>query len=114
MKAFYVFLLAAAMLLNGCSPREAPNEQSFVGKWKSSRLESSPLYLNNNGEWEIKLDDGKVLQYGVWEYKDKKIIWSHKIDGDIRHEANPVLSLSSKGFRVQEVDGSTTFFERLD
>jgi hypothetical protein len=108
------WLLALAMTtLYGCSAGDAVSAKSFVGKWKSSKLET-PIYLHENGEWEIKTDDGAVLQFGVWQYKDKKIIWSYKVDGQIGHDANAVLSAAAREFQVQERDRTTTTFVKLD
>lgn len=101
------------MLLYGCSGREIYEAKSFVGKWKSSKL-GTPVYLYDNGEWEIKADDGSVLQYGVWELKNNKIIWSYKIGSKIGHDPNPVLSATSRDFQVQELDRTTTTFKKLD
>ena len=63
---------------------------------------------------EIKKDDGAVLQFGVWEYKNKKITWSYKINSYIGHDTNPVLSANSEEFKVRENDGTTTTFSKLE
>lgn len=89
------------------------NRKSFVGKWQSSRL-LTPLRLYENGEWEILKDDGAVLQYGVWEYKNNALLWSYKIDGEVGHDINAVLSAKAQAFQLKEKDGSTTTFVRLD
>jgi hypothetical protein len=99
--------------LQGCSYQADASEKYFVGKWKSSRLET-PLYLHENGEWEIKKDDGAVLQYGVWQYKNKTILWSFKINSTIGHDINPVLLVQPNEFHLLESDRSTTVFKRLD
>ena len=106
-------LFFSTLTLCGCSDREAITEKSFVGKWKSSKL-TTPIYLYANGEWEIKTEDGAVLQYGVWQYWDEKIIWSYKIGANIGHDTNDVLSATSREFQVQESDRTATTFERLD
>lgn len=112
--------LALALLLGtvlvvayGCSSREAVTEQTFVGKWKSSRV-STPVYLYANGEWEIKTEDGAVLQYGIWEYKDNKIIWGYKIDSHIGRDPNAVLAATPREFQLQENDRTTTTFTKLE
>ena len=112
-RAIACSILLAPILLSGCSGRDSFSQKDFVGKWKSSRL-VTPLYLRENGEWEIQKDDGAVLQYGVWQYKDKAILWSYKIDGQIGHDRNTVLSVTRREFQLREKDGSTTTFARLD
>jgi hypothetical protein len=107
------FLLAATLSFSGCSNRDAIDAKHLVGKWKSSKL-ATPLYLHANGEWEIKTADGAILQFGVWEYKDRKIIWSYKVDSHIGHDTNPVLSAKPAEFRLRESDNTTTIFTRLD
>ena len=106
-------LLLTALVFSGCSEREVINERNFVGKWKSSKL-TTPVYLYANGEWEIRTDDCGVLQYGVWQYGDRKLTWSFKIDSQIGHDVNAVLSASPREFRIKEGDGSATTFSRLD
>ncbi|MCX7141693.1 MAG: hypothetical protein NT123_11520 [Proteobacteria bacterium] len=107
------FMLAAGLLVSGCADRQDITEKQFVGKWKSSKL-TTPMYLYANGEWEIKTEEGGILQYGVWEYKDKRIVWSFKIDSQIGHDVNPVLSATPREFRLLEADKSTTIFSRID
>jgi hypothetical protein len=99
-------------LLGACGARHGPTQESFVGKWKSSKLET-PIYLFANGEWEIKKDDGHVLQYGVWEYKEDRIIWSFKVGAQIGRDVNKVQSANAKEFRLHE-DQAITTFVRLD
>ncbi len=106
-------LLAVALTYSGCSEQEVVTEKHFVGKWKSSKL-ATPVYLYANGEWEIKTEEGGILQYGVWQYNDKKLTWSFKIDSRIGHDVNPVLSAAPREFRIQEGDKTTTIFTRLD
>jgi len=106
-------LLLSALMFSGCSEREVITERNFAGKWKSSKL-ATPIYLYASGEWEIRTDEGGVLQYGVWQYSDRKLIWSFKIDSRIGHDLNPVLSVSPREFRIQESDRTTTIFTRLD
>ena len=113
-KWIFILLLATALILFYVgSGREAIKEIFFVGKWKSSKLKT-PIYLYANGEWEIRKDDGAVLQYGVWQYKDKRIIWSYKIGSHVGHDSNPVLSATAHEFQVGESDGTTTTFKKLD
>ena len=105
-------LLVIALTLSYFSLiRQAISEEMFVGKWRSSKL-TTPLYLFKNGDWEIKQDDGTVLQYGIWEYKNKKITWSYKIGSSIGRDVNPVLSVTPNEFKIIEGDKSTTSFTR--
>ena len=111
---WFLFLLVPTLLaLQGCTARDKVTEINFVGKWKSSKLET-PVYLYANGEWEIKLDSGSVLQYGIWEYKDKNIIWSFKTDRGVLRDVNAVLSLSPREFRLVEADKTVSVFTKLD
>lgn len=89
------------------------SERDFVGKWQSSRT-LTPLHLAANGEWEIRKDDGTILQYGVWRYEGKQIIWSIKQGGRVIDDANPILSVTPAEFQLRERDGQTTVFKRLD
>ena len=92
--------------------KKAVSERDFVGKWQSSRA-VTPIYLADNGEWEIRKDDGTVLQYGLWRYEDKKIIWSVKQDGRLMDDPNPVLAVTPEAFSLKELDGSTTDFRKV-
>lgn len=112
-KLVLAVMLMVFATLNGCSRSDALNEKYFVGKWKSSRV-TTPVYLYENGEWEIKADDGSVLQYGVWQYKDNKIMWSFQIDNQMGHDTNVILSSSPKEFQLRENDRSVTTFTRLE
>lgn len=112
--------LAAALVvapvlfaLHACSSGETYTQKSFVGKWKSSRA-TTPLYLHANGEWEIKTDEGSVLQYGVWQLKNGSILWSFKVGTGVAHDVNPVSSVTARQFTLRESDGSTTTFTRLE
>lgn len=107
-----VFLLVLAGALTACGAKHQATQAFFVGKWKSSKLET-PLVLFDNGEWEIKRDDGGVLQYGIWEYRDGNIIWSFKSGGQIIRDVNPVVSAKGSEFRLQE-GTQITVFNRLD
>lgn len=108
-----VSMLVLIAVLTGCSGGEKYAERDFVGKWQSSRV-TTPVYLYDNGEWELKLDDGTVQQYGVWQYFDNKIMWTVRVDGRISHDVNAVLSAGPREFQLRERDGSTTIFSKLD
>lgn len=88
------------------------SEQNFIGKWQSSRT-LTPLHLHGNGEWEIKTEEGVVLQYGIWCYENKTIIWTIKQDSQIMDDVNPVLSVGTDEFKLKEQNGSTTTFKRI-
>ncbi|MBS1144834.1 MAG: hypothetical protein H6R14_2240 [Proteobacteria bacterium] len=103
-------LLVAGLVVSAC---QKISDKDFVGKWQSSRA-VTPIYMMANGEWEIRKDDGTILQYGVWRYSDKKLIWSIRLDGRIIDDANPVLSVERSTFQLKERDGATTVFRRLD
>lgn len=85
----------------------------FIGKWQSSLL-ATPLYLHENGEWEIKKEDGAVLQYGVWEYKNNKLFWTYKIHSQVSTEANDVLQVQPSSFQLRETDRTITSFKKLN
>jgi hypothetical protein len=107
-----IFMLTA-VFLSGCSNHEAFSKNDFIGKWQSSKIET-PLYLYANSDWEIKQDDGTIVQYGIWEYKDKNIIWSYKIGNQIGHDINPVLTVAPGKFQLRESDQTVTSFNKLD
>ena len=109
------FKAAAALLVlaAACSPHAELRPEQFVGKWKSSRS-ATPLHLHTNSEWEITTLEGHVLQYGVWQLQDRRMVWSIKMDGRLNHDENPVLSVAQQRFELRERDGSVTVFERLD
>jgi hypothetical protein len=107
------FLALVLCLFYFASGTKQPKESNFVGTWKSSKL-TSPLSLYENGEWEIKTAGGAILQYGVWRYEDKKIIWSVKVGSTITHDANAVLSTTPNEFQLIESDGTTTKFKRIE
>lgn len=93
---------------------ETISEKNFVGKWQSSRA-ITPIYLYPNGEWEIKQENGTILQYGVWQYREKAIVWSLKQpNGSILRETNPVVSFTSQEFQIQELDRSVTTFKKWE
>lgn len=89
------------------------SQRDFVGKWQSDRA-VTPIHLASNGEWEVRKDDGTILQYGVWRYEGKQIIWSIKLGGRIIDDPNPVISVTPAEFRLKERDGQMTVFKRLD
>ena len=96
----------------GCERK--PVAAQFVGTWKSSRL-STPLRMQANGDWEIRTEDGTVLQYGVWQLHGQRLVWTiRQRDGKVEHDANAVVSVDKKGFVLRERDGSRTTFTRLD
>ena len=111
--AVIAFLVAISFSLSACSGPEPLETGGFVGKWKSSRA-TTPIYIYENGEWEIKTDEGAVLQYGVWEIKGRNFIWSYKIGANIGHDLNLVLSAAPREFKLKEADGSSTTFSKLD
>ncbi|MCG2575558.1 hypothetical protein LZ012_00960 [Dechloromonas sp. XY25] len=104
-----LLVLACMVALAGC---KRTSERDFVGKWQSSRA-VTPIHLAANGEWEIRQDDGTVLQYGVWRYADKTLIWSIKQGERIMDDPTPVLSVESDRFTLKERNGTTTVFKRL-
>jgi len=107
-----VAALLAVAVLAACQPRWKADQ--FHGKWKSSRL-ATPLYLHDSGEWEIREDGGRALQYGVWRLQDGGILWSVRTsDGRLVHDANPIVSVGERRFVLREQDGSLTKFERLN
>ena len=107
-----VIAILLSLAVAACGDKKPVSQAAFVGKWKSSKLET-PVLMYENGEWEIKTEAGGILQYGVWEYRDGRIVWSFKIDGKIGHDANAVISVSDKEFRLQE-GKQVTVFKRLD
>lgn len=106
--------IGAGLLAIGLAACSRTSERDFVGKWQSSRTQT-PIHMVSNGEWEIRTEEGTILQYGVWRYEDKKLIWSFKQDnGQILDDPNPVLSVGPKEFSVRERNGTTTVFKRVD
>jgi hypothetical protein len=104
-----LFLLAT---LSGCTNEATYTEKDFVGKWKSSRM-STPLYMYENGEWEFKTDDDTVKLYGVWQFYNKKILWTDREEGLILHDLNPVISMNKTEFKLKESDGTISTFRRI-
>lgn len=93
-------LLAAGWVVFYLVGGKRVSERDFVGKWQSSRL-ATPLHLAANGEWEIRTQDGAILQYGVWRYESKKIVWTIKRGARVSDDANPVLSVGLAEFRLR-------------
>jgi len=108
----FAALLLAGLLIYALIGRNKFSERDFVGQWQSSRT-LTPLIIAANGEWEIKTAEGSVLQYGIWRYENKKIIWTIKRGNQIIDDVNPVLSVGADEFRVSEQDGSTTIFRKI-
>jgi hypothetical protein len=108
-----IAILAMVTFLGGCTKSDTLTAADFAGKWKSSRI-TMPIHLYGNSEWEIMSDDGTVVQYGVWQYKGKNILWSYKSNGHIIHDKTAVLSVTPKEFKIRESDKSTTTFSRLE
>lgn len=105
-------LLAVALAVGFCQQRDKVIAGDFVGRWQSSRM-SLPVELYANGEWEIRGESGAVLQYGVWRYEKRQLIWSFKRKATVSDDPNPLLSMTPGEFRIRETDGSTTVFTRL-
>lgn len=103
--------LLALALLAAC--QQAPKPEQFTGKWKSSRL-TTPMHLRANGEWEVRGDDGQVLQYGVWQVQEQRLVWSVRVNGTLVHDPNAIVSVGPRRFELRERDGSLTQFDRLD
>jgi len=83
-----------------------------VGTWTSSRT-NTPINMYANGEWEIKSDEGNIMQYGVWQVAGQNIIWNFKDGGRIVHDINPIVSVAPNEFKVREQDHTTTTFTRV-
>jgi outer membrane biogenesis lipoprotein LolB len=107
-----VVLLLAILWLQGCTEKAPVAANNFVGKWQSSKL-TTPIYLYASGEWEVKTAEGAILQYGVWTFKNQRITWSVKIDAQISHDSNAILSVTPDAFQLRENDGSVTTFNRI-
>lgn len=109
-RAFLVLLVS--LLMSGLIGCQRYSERDFVGKWQSSRA-VTPIYLDANGEWEIRQEDGTVLQYGIWRYENKKLVWSFKQGERVIDDATAVLSVERGSFSIRERNGATTVFTRL-
>lgn len=107
--------LAMCTIVAGCNTRSKPDPYAagnFVGEWQSTRT-NTPILMLDNGEWEIRASDGTMLQYGVWSYHRRRIIWSHKNAGSYLHDTTPLLSYEQGRFVVEEADGTQTTFSRV-
>ena len=105
-------MLAMLCLATGCSQSE-PRSEQFVGQWKSSRLATAPLSMHATGEWEIRNDENRVMQYGLWQLEGRRIVWHIRMDGRLQHDINAIESVAKDRFELREQDGSITRFERL-
>lgn len=110
---FFALALLIGLGIHFLAGGKQNSQRDFVGKWQSDRA-VTPIHLAANGEWELRKDDGTILQYGVWRYEGKQIIWSIKQGGRVIDDANTVLSFTPAEFRLKERDGQTTVFKRLD
>ena len=103
------------VLLSGCTREPEPQSPQFVGAWKSSRLDSRPLHLLANGDWEIRAEDGgRPLQFGVWQVQSRTMLWTFRTNGQTIHDKNRIESFALNQFVLREQDGSLTSFKRLD
>ena len=105
-------IVLGGLVLAACQGQNQASAASFVGKWKSSKLET-PLFLYGNGEWEIKNDEGGILQYGIWDYRDGRITWNFKKGTHIGRDVNAVVSVNEQEFRLKE-GTQVTVFKRFD
>lgn len=110
-----LFFIPVFLLLCACSQKVMFTEHDFVGKWRSSKADT-PVYIYENGEWEVHSAEGNLLQYGVWQIVGANIMWSYKEPSraQIEHDINRVLSVTPKQFKVLEMDRTTTTFTRLE
>jgi hypothetical protein len=109
-RALAVLALSIAGALGAC--QKALQPEQFVGRWKSSRL-GSTLLMSSQGEWELRDTSDRVLQYGVWQLRDRTLVWSVRLDGRLQHDPNAIVDLSPTMFQLRERDGSITRFDRL-
>ncbi len=108
-----LLIVALAVLAGACGGKAEPAAASFVGQWKSSRL-ATALHLYGNGDWEIKGDDGRVLQYGVWQLQGMRMVWTIKLNGRVQQDVNAIVSVGPRQFELREMDGAVTRFDRID
>lgn len=113
-RRLFTCALCALVLVpvTGCQRTPELDASAFVGRWQSSRL-TTPLVLYANGDWEIRTDQGEVLQYGVWSFVPGRFLWTFKHGKQLEHEVNPLVSFSPKAFSLRETDGTVTTFTRL-
>lgn len=105
-------LLAVGLAIQFLLGDKRISEADFVGKWQSSRT-NTPIHMAANGEWEIRTEEGRVLQYGLWRYADKQLVWTYKQGSQFFDDANPVLSVEAASFKLRETNGTSTVFHRL-
>lgn len=103
------WVLAMLCLVSACRPNWQTRD--FVGTWVSSRT-YTPVYITDNGEWEIRNGDGAVLQYGVWQLKDRYLVWGILRNGSLYKDPTQILAVEADSFRIREQDGSVTVFRR--
>lgn len=78
-------------------------------------MNSRPMLLLANGDWEIRDEQGgQPLQYGVWQVQGRIMLWTFRSEGQAVHDKNRIESLGPRQFVLREQDGSLTSFERLD
>ncbi len=110
-----MLILALALTSTGCSSDAEYKPEQFVGNWKTSRMNSRPVHLMANGEWEIRPEDGgKPLQFGVWEVKGRVLTWTIRLNDQLTHDRNRIESYAPNRFTLREQDGSLTIFDRLN
>lgn len=105
-------IVVLAVTGSGCAEKDLYSSKDFVGKWESSRV-TTPVYLHDDGEWELKTEAGEVQQYGIWNYSNNQILWTVRVNGRIQHDPNPVVSMTATEFQLREKNGSVTTFHRL-
>lgn len=107
-------LVCAVSLLAACGAPQ-PEPDYFVGKWRSTRLTTTPLHMYENGEWEIRDDADVVLQYGLWDYRDGVLTWIYRRDGvTLSRDVNTVIAVRRREFEIRESNGDITTLTRLD
>lgn len=107
-RRFLAVMLVLVTALGGCTFKGEYSEKDFVGKWTSTKY-ASPIYLYENGEWEVISDTGGVTQYGVWQVTGNKIMWSFKLGGKVHHVREKIQTLSTQEFTLGEGNKVSTF-----
>lgn len=105
-------LVVAAVAFMTLKRDLASDPATFVGKWESSRSKT-PTYIFPNGEWEIRRDESKAIEFGVWRLERGSLIWTFKDHSGYRDDVNPIMSASRVRFKLREMDGSVTTFDRV-
>ena len=54
-----------------------------------------------------------MLQYGIWRYADKKLVWSFKQGERVIDDPTVVLAVEARIPDPRERNGATTVFRRL-